>query len=121
MAVTKEEFRELFMRALSTAASVIDGNVTAPTSRSFLIELHGAGVSGQLMSVDSALDLLYLGDDRFFRIIDVAIRELRSDASVAFVRVSGHAPSDFSDTVDPAGLGPFKQLVAAHIDDRRLD
>lgn len=68
------------------------------------------------MSVDQALDEIYLGRDRFYRIIDVAIRRLLPGQSIAFVRVSGHTPGAFSQTWDPSDLGPFKQIEAQTIE-----
>jgi hypothetical protein len=55
--------------------------------------LHALGNHDRLISLDDALDKVHLGGDRFFRIIDIAIGEVRSDASVAFLRPSGHPPA----------------------------
>ncbi len=72
------------------------------------------------MNLDEALDHIYLGDDRFYRIIDVAIKEVLPAESVAFLRVSGHPPDEFSKTWNPSSTGPFKQILAANIEDRRV-
>ena len=69
--------------------------------------------------VDEALDRLFLGSDRFYRIIDVTIKKLLPGQSIAFVRASGHPSADFSKTWDPSGLGPFKQIIAEEIEDLR--
>ena len=111
MIMTKNDFRELFQRALNVAAENVEGKVAKPISRSFLIELHAPGSSGRLVKIDEALDHIYLGCDRFYRIIDIAIKELLPGESVAFVRVSGHPPDEFSKTWDPSGTGPFKQIL----------
>jgi hypothetical protein len=66
------------------------------------------------------VDKIYVGSDRFYRIIDVAIIEVLSNEYVAFVRVSGHAPDALGVTWDPTGSGPFKQLIAEKIVDRRV-
>lgn len=92
--------------------------LTKPIPRSFVIELHAPGSSGNVVSVDEALDQIYLGSDHFYRIIDVAIKELLPEKSVAFVRVSGHSPDEFSKTWNPSELGPFKQIIAEKIEDR---
>jgi hypothetical protein len=115
--MTKDSFRNLFIRALNVAANNIDKKLKTPISRSFLIELYAPGASGRLVTVDEALDQLYLGNDRFYRIIDVAIEKLMPDRSFAFVRVSEHPPAGFEQTCDPAGLGPFKHVLARHIED----
>jgi hypothetical protein len=114
--MTRDEFRDLFLRALSAAAENADARLGRPVPRSFVIELHAPTSAGRMLSVDQALDQIYLGKDRFFRIIDVTIRRLLPGTSVAFVRVSGHSPAPFSQTWDPSHLGPFKQIIADTIE-----
>jgi hypothetical protein len=108
----------LFLRALNAAAVDAEARLAKPVPRSFRIELHAPNAPGRMMSVEQALDQIYLGEDRFFKIIDVAIKTLLPGKSVAFVRVSGHPPGAFSQTWDPSDLGPFKQLIAERIEDR---
>ena len=116
--MTKKGFRNLFLQALKAAAEAARINVAKAAAHSFLIELHAPGSPDRLVSVDEAVDQIYLGSDRFYRIIDVAIRRVQSGNPVAFVRVSGHSPGAFSQTWDPANLGPFKQIYAETIEDR---
>ena len=118
--MTKNDFRVLFLQALNNAADNAEAKFARPIPRSFVIELHAPESSGRALSVDEALDHIYLGSDRFYRIIDVAIKELLPGKSVAFVRVSGHQSAEFSKTWDPSGLGPFKQIIAEKIDDRSV-
>jgi hypothetical protein len=73
MILTKNEFRQAFLTALNGAAANAEAKVANPISRAFVIELHAPGVAGRLVGVDEALDRLFLGGDRFYRIIDVAI------------------------------------------------
>jgi hypothetical protein len=117
--MTKSEFRELFQRVLNVAADNAEAKMAKPISRSFLVRLHAFGYDDRLISVDEAIDKIYLGSDRFYRIIDIAIEEVLAKESVAFVRVSGHSPDALSATWDPAGLGPFKPIVFDKILDRR--
>jgi hypothetical protein len=112
--VSRKEFRQLFERALQLAAQNAEQR-SPGVPRAFLIELHGAQSPGLVMSVDEAFDRLYLGDDRFYRIIDVMVKEVRPRESVVFVRASDHPPAEFDKTWDPSALGPFKQLVAEHV------
>jgi hypothetical protein len=114
--MTKSEFRQLFLQALDAAAENADARLGIRVPRSFDIELHAAGASRQAMSIGQAVDQLYLGDDRFYKIIDVAIRRVLPRKSVAFVRVSGHPPGPFSQTWDPSDLGPFKQVIVTTIE-----
>lgn len=118
--MTKNDFRELFRRALNIAAENGEEKLAKPIPRSFVIELHAPGSSGDVVSVDEALDRIYLGSDQFYKIIDVAIKELLPEESVAFVRVSGHSPDEFSKTWNPSELGPFKQIIAEKIEDRSV-
>jgi hypothetical protein len=118
--MTKNEFRELLLRALNSAADNAEVELAKPVPRSFKIELHAPGSSGRTVSLAEAVDQIYLGSDRFYRIIDVAIKELLPGQSVAFVRASGHAPAEFSKTWNPASLGPFKQMIAEKIEDRSV-
>jgi hypothetical protein len=116
--MTKNDFRDLFIRALDGAAADAEARLAKPIPRSFVIELHAPTSAGRRMSVHDALDHIYLGDDRFYKIIDVAISGLSPRKSVAFVRVSGHPPTAFSQTWDPSNLGPFKRMIAERIEDR---
>jgi hypothetical protein len=120
MSLTKNDFRELFLGALGNAADDAEQKLAKPIPRSFVIELHAPGHPGRTASVDEALDQIYLGSDSFYRIIDVAIKELLPEEAVAFVRVSGHPPAEFSKTWDPSALGLFKQIIAEKIEDRRV-
>jgi hypothetical protein len=113
----KSRFRSLFLRALNAAAESAEVRLAKPVPRSFLIELHAPASPGRVISVEQAVDQLYLGSDRFYRIIDVAIRRLLPETAIAFVRVSGHQPASFSETWDPSDLGPFKQIIADSIED----
>jgi len=68
------------------------------------------------MTPDEVLEELYLGPDKFFRIVDVAVLRVLRDRCVVFVRVSGHPPASFADTWNqPKGSGPFKQLESLAI------
>jgi hypothetical protein len=118
--MTRPEFRDLLVRALNVAASNAEAKLGERVPRSFAVELHAPSCSGQKLSLDDAVDQLYLGSDRSYRIIDVAISEVLPDESVAFARVSGHSPVGLGETFDPSDLGPFKQVLAEHVKDRRV-
>ena len=115
MAMTRVDFHQLFLKALERAAENAEGALNRPISRNFKIELHGLGHSGALFKPEDAVDVIYLGSDQFFRIIDVAVTEVTPSSTTAFVRVSGHPPCEFAKTWNPDDLGPFKQLAAANI------
>ncbi len=117
MTLTKTEFRELFILALNVAAENAERKFARIIPRSFAIEFHGPGAAGHVVSVDEALNHIYLGSNRFYKIIDVAIKALLPGKSVAFVRVSGHQPDEFDKTWDPNHMGPFKQIISEKIED----
>lgn len=102
--------------ALDVAATDAATQLGRPVSRSFTIELHGLSPKRRLLSPEEALDVLYLGPDRFFRIIDVSVLRVSQTRTLVFTRISGHTPGGFDDTWNtPPGAGPFKQLQAAQI------
>ncbi|HVC60613.1 MAG TPA: hypothetical protein VND19_09670 [Acetobacteraceae bacterium] len=118
--MTKTEFRELFLRALNIAADNAEAKLAEPVPRSFPVELHAPGCAGRVVNADEAAAQLYLGDDRFYRLIDVAVLRVLPDETVVFVRVSGHRPDSFDHSFDPSGMGPFKRILAEHVTDRRV-
>lgn len=71
------------------------------------IELHGAGYGGAAMSVEEAADILYLGPEAIYRIIDVGLLDADQDEGRLFVRPSGHSPGRWDDTWDTSRNGPF--------------
>lgn len=113
--MTKDDFGVLFIRALTVAAADAESRLGRVVPRIFRIALRAPGAPDHALSVEDAIDRLYLGPDRFYRIIDVAVMEVRANESLAFVRVSGHQPAAFSTTWDPLAMGPFKQLRAERI------
>lgn len=118
--MSKDEFRNLFMSALNAAADAAERRLGHPISRDFDIELHALDSPGHTVTLETALDKLYLAADQLYPLIDVAVKELKPNSTLAFVRVSGRPPvSSFEQTWDPAGTGPFKQIEAVNIIDRR--
>lgn len=114
--MSKLEFERLLKTALETAAINAESRVRRNVPRRFNVLLYGAGHSGDLMDVQTAVDALYLGEDRVYLIIDVAIVEIGKRFSTAFVRASSHRPGSFNQTWNnPVGSGPFKQLIPKEI------
>jgi hypothetical protein len=69
------------------------------------------------MTGAEVLEVLYLGPDRFFRIVDVAVLWVLNDRCVVFMRVSSHKPRSFAETwSQPEGSGPFKQIDSQAIE-----
>ncbi len=113
--MNKQAFKRLFEEALETAARNADAHLGQEAPRAFRIRL-GSPRSGDLLPPDAALDRLYLGEDRFYAIIDVAVIAVDKQWTTVLLRPSGHAPARFEQTWNnPPGSGPFKQLISAEI------
>jgi hypothetical protein len=77
--VTKQEFRILFDDALEVAADNAAERIRRPLPRNFEIEMHGLADHSRLLTTDQAFELLYLGQDRFYRIIDISVIAVGKD------------------------------------------
>ena len=114
--MSQRTYEHLFQTALSRAVEAAEQEFSTSLPRNFIVELHGLGSVGERMDVSSALERLFINDTTFYRVVDVAIRQITSDTAVAFVRVSGHSPGPWEKTWDPDQLGPFKVLTAKTLD-----
>src|ERR1043166_5945360 len=72
--MTKEEFKDLFLRNVEQAMAVARRVATLPLHPDFDIELHGAGEIGRITPLDRVIDLMYLGEDTFYPIIDIGVK-----------------------------------------------
>jgi hypothetical protein len=112
--VTKSEFGALLLRSLEAAAESAERRLGISVSRNFEIQFEGFAPHRRKLTGDQAVDELYVGTDRFYRVVDMGVIEVRKDRTVVFMRVSGHPPSSFADTWNqPKGAGPFKQIESA--------
>lgn len=108
-----EEFRNLFIEALNIAANNAERELTRKIPRQYEILLYGAGCKGDILSVDATAKQIFIDEDNFYRIIDVAIQAIKPNISRVFVRVSDHKPVPLDQTWNtPKGSGPFKQIIA---------
>ena len=78
-----------------------------------VVEFHGKANPSTPITVDEALDLLWLSPDRFYRVIDVAAFAGEDEPPILFVRPSGHQPDAYWKTWAPSDLGPFKAIGPA--------
>lgn len=114
--MTKEQFSQLFKGALEVAATNAESKLGRQVPRSFQFLLYGAGFSGAVLDYDYVIDKLYLGENLFYRIIDLSVVEISQEHTKVFTRISQHAPGTFDQTWNtPPGNGPFKQLIAEKI------
>lgn len=116
--MTFEEFNNLFQNALNIAIKNAEEQLHRKLpSNDVQIILHGAGYSGAILDPLTVAKNLYIGKDKFYRIIDVSVIKISSKLVTIFVRASSHSPGTFDQTWnDPPGSGPFKQLIAQEIE-----
>jgi hypothetical protein len=114
--MTFEEFNKLFHEALQSAVKNAEKQLHKKIPLNLEIILHGAGHSGDIVDPLVAAKELYLGENKFFRIIDVTVFKVSRNKTTMFVRASSHRPSTFNQTWNnPPGSGPFKQLIPMDI------
>lgn len=117
--MSKNEFKRLFIANTLRALGFAEGILGRTLSREFTIELHGEGIPGQIVSMDRAIDIMYIDENQFHPIIDIGVKEVRADKAIVFVRISAHEPRDFEHTWNsPKGSGPFKVIEPMHIEVR---
>ena len=109
--VNREEFRTYFNDALNVAAVQAEKHFRVHVPQQKSVELHGAGHGGDRVAPDVAADALYLGPERFYKLVDVVIKWIEGDTAVVFVRVAGFEPCPWEETLDPGRLGPFKTTM----------
>ena len=111
--MTKDEFSQLFESALELAARQAEEQTGQSIPRKFQILLYGADHSGDQVDLLAATDILYLGEDKFYRIIDLSVTQ---EFSLVFTRISSHEPGTFAQTWNnPTGYGPFKLMLASKL------
>jgi len=103
------EFQRLFAACLDEALRREEPEPSAQPRR-ITVELHGAGLGGEELTVEVAASRLYLGPDTFYRIIDIGLLETSEGGIWFFVRPSDHRPGPWEETWDPSFKGPFKFL-----------
>lgn len=114
--MTKKKFAELFATVIERAIAEAERSVGHNLSNHVEIKLFGASYSGQTLNLPSVIDVLYLDEHRFYKLIDVAVMESDKYSTYLFVRVSDHEPGTWEDTYDPYnGMGPFKLLIPSEV------
>jgi hypothetical protein len=81
-----------------------------PPSGDLGVEFHGTSIQQNPITMQQTVDLLWLGPDRFYVVVDVGVLRGGEGQPVLFVRPSGHEPGPLSSTWRPDDLGPFKSI-----------
>jgi hypothetical protein len=102
-ATFSRQFHEAVRRALEQAE--MSAMLGEP-----IVEFHGKGGPKRRISLAETVDLLWLSEDRFYRIVDVGAYVVEDNPPVMFVVATGFEPGSYQDTWDPSGLGPFKVI-----------
>jgi hypothetical protein len=115
--MTKKEFSALYEKALELAARNIELKYGQYIPRLFEIEFHGFSPTKRILTKESSLEEIYINENSFYRIIDVSVIKVHQLVITVFIKISGHAPGSFDRTWnDPQGYGPFKQILADHVE-----
>ncbi len=112
--MNKEEFKNLFEHALEVAAQNAEKKLGRPVPRQFEIAFGGFS---RILRKEDAFEEIYLGPDRFYRIIDISVCRVSKEVSTVYMVVSGHTPGTLNETWNqPPGSGPFKQVLADKVE-----
>jgi hypothetical protein len=106
----KGRFALLFQEAVRQA---LEQAGVAATLSEPVVEFHGRPNPKGPVTVDEALDFLWLSPERFYRVVDVAAFLGENNPPVIFVRPAGFEPNAYTDTWEPQGLGPFNVIGPA--------
>jgi hypothetical protein len=112
--MNKKSFKKLFLRIGADAIEQARATTSQNVPSEFIVEMHGGKGStgqGRLMTVDEAVDALYISKTQFYIFIDVFAKSVRGNQTILFVRPSGHESTSFEKTCNtPEGNGPFKVM-----------
>jgi hypothetical protein len=112
--LNKETYSSLFKNAVEEACLIAEKALGRSLSRRVTIRMFGAGANCAEVAPQEFIDRAYIGDDIFYRLIDIMVVEVRGVDPVVFARVSDHKPAALAESWNGMG-GPFKQLVAGKI------
>jgi hypothetical protein len=102
--MTRDDFKDRFREALYAANAATPDQPDASLDQ---IELHFHGIHDQ--NFDTALSNLWISEDLFFLVIDVALHSKRR--GWFFVRPSGHEPAALTQTFNNRASAPFHVMA----------
>jgi hypothetical protein len=107
--MNKEQFQISFQKALDRAVSAF-ARVYKIDTTPICFEVHAPTTKGNIVTEAEAIDAIFLSESMFYKIIDVAVILRPNAKPIGFIRVSGHPPCPYEETLNPQDLGPFKSL-----------
>lgn len=112
----RSEFEQLLRKALADMISDVEKRFGKPLPSNLQFELHGAGVSGEILNFGDLIEEIYISEDMFWWAIDIAVKEVLPTKTKIFVRVSSESPVAYKQTYNfDKGLGPFKIMYVVNI------
>ena len=109
------QYCEVFAQAVEASIKEAEKAHRISLPRDLIFEIPFKGLPDRYSNIEDMAKVIYLNENSFYRIIDVAVRAEISGQSLVWVRVSGHPPSEWKDTWDPAVYGPFKSIISSEI------
>jgi hypothetical protein len=112
--MNRNDFKSLFVRCVNEAMQLAQRLSPRPLPEEFEIELHGGGVGGQIVSLEIALEKMFVEEDLFYAIIDVGVKKIVGARCRIFVRITDRPPVTWDKTWNkPPGHGPFDVVQPA--------
>ena len=107
----EETLRRLFEKCIAMAIEDVQKQVAGPLPTQLALGLESFGQRGKVLTWDEVMLFLYQ-DGTFPRIVDVAVRGIKDERTLMWIRPSDHPyVNDFSQTWNtPKGMGPFKSV-----------
>jgi hypothetical protein len=112
--MNKAAFAVAFQDAIEIARRSAEKSLGKTLSRDVIVRMYGAGTNGLDVSPEEFIDRASIGDEVFYRLIDVMVVEVVGTRPVVFARISSHPPAPLSECWN-GDKGPFKQLKAEAI------
>jgi hypothetical protein len=114
--MSKGEFDRLFQSVLTSARRDAERHLGERLPETLLIDMHRARPPFDPISVDAALDRLWMDENRFRWVIDVAIVAYSVNSTFLFVRPSDHHPVPLERTMMyPDVNAPFQQMISSTV------
>jgi hypothetical protein len=117
--MNKSTFKTLFLKVASDAIEQAQAAISKEIPFDFVVEMHGGKGStgqGRLMTIDEAIDAMFIDEEYFYVVIDVLVKTVIGNRTILFVRPSGHEPTRLGETYNtPKDYSPFKVMLPADL------